>query len=266
MTTLAERTEAASIDLRDVRLRYFSAAGETEALQGVSFTVAPREFVAIVGPSGCGKSTILSLVCGLLKPTSGDVLVDGVPVKGPTRAVGYMLQSDYLFEWRTVLDNVLVGPEVQGLDRTASRARALDLLERYGLGEFGDHYPDQLSGGMRQRVALLRTLVTQPEALLLDEPFSALDFQTRLSLADEIAGILRSEGKTAILVTHDISEAITMADRVIVLSGRPGRVKSEHVFDWPPGMTPLEIRGHADFPAWFDRIWRELDVSVRGSD
>ncbi len=249
------------IELEDVHLRYFSPKSETEALQGVTLSVAPREFLAIVGPSGCGKSTVLSLICGLIKPTSGRVLVNGAIVRGPTRKVGYMLQSDYLFEWRTVLENVLIGAQIQGLNRVESRQRAIDLLERYaGLEDFHDHYPDELSGGMRQRVALVRTLATNPDTLLLDEPFSALDFQTRLTLADEIRGILRAEGKSAILVTHDIGEAITMADRVVVLSNRPGRVKSEHRMEWPADMTPLQIRAHPDFPACFNTIWAELDI------
>ena len=249
------------IELEDVHLRYFTPKSETEALHGVTLSVAPREFLAIVGPSGCGKSTVLSLICGLIKPTSGRVLVNGAVVRGPTRKVGYMLQSDYLFEWRTVLENVLIGAQIQGLNRAESRQRAIDLLERYaGLADFQDHYPDELSGGMRQRVALVRTLATNPDTLLLDEPFSALDFQTRLTLSDEISGILRAEGKSAILVTHDIAEAITMADRVVVLSNRPGRVKSEHRMEWPADMTPMQIRAHPEFPECFNTIWAELDI------
>src|SRR5712692_8851327 len=209
-------------------MRYFSLEGETEALKDITFSVAAGEFVAIIGQSGCGKSTLLSLISGILKPTAGAVLVDGKPVNGPTRKVAYMLQQDYLFEWRTILVNTVLGAEIQGADMGKARARAKELLTKYGLGQFLHYLPRQLSGGMRQRVALARTLCTEPEIVLLDEPFSALDSQTRLALADEVADILRRERKTAILVTHDIGEAISMADRVVVLSRRPGQVKSDH--------------------------------------
>ncbi len=256
------------VALRDVNLRYFTMEGETEALRGVSLTIEPGEFVAIVGQSGCGKSTLLSLIAGILKPTSGDVEVDGKSVAGPSRQCGYMLQQDHLFEWRTILDNVLVGPEIQGLNLQQARERANDLLHRYGLGEFTTHYPDQLSGGMRQRAALARTLCTEPDILLLDEPFSALDFQTRLALADEVGVILRREGKTVILVTHDISEAVSMADRVIVISRRPGRVKSIHQINFAAAgterPTPFKARHEPEFTEYFDRIWGELEIHVGG--
>ena len=232
------------VELRDVNLRYFSREGETEALKDISISVAPGEFVAIIGQSGCGKSTLLSLISGILRPTDGTVLVDGKPVTGPSRTVGYMLQQDYLFEWRTILDNALLGAEIQGADMAKARERATAFLTRYGLGQFLHHLPRQLSGGMRQRVALARTLCTEPDIVLLDEPFSALDSQTRLALADEITMILRREGKTAILVTHDIGEAVSMAERVIVLSRRPGRVKSDHPihFATPDGSRPPRSR------------------------
>ena len=259
---------AGRVELSGVNLSYFGAKQETVALQDVSFSVEPGEFIAIVGPSGCGKSTFLSLIAGLIRPTGGSVTIDGVAVKGPSRRVGYMLQHDHLFEWRTVLSNVLLGAEVQGLDMAESKERALALLQRYGLGGFEQHYPDQMSGGMRQRVALIRTLLTRPDILLLDEPFSALDFQTRLALADEVADILqdRETGeKTVVLVTHDISEAISMADRVLVLTGRPGRIKAEHAFQLHgPGRTrrPFEVRAMPEFTDCFDVLWKELDVHV----
>jgi NitT/TauT family transport system ATP-binding protein len=167
------------VELRDVGLRYFGLEGETEALKAISLKVAPGEFVAIIGQSGCGKSTLLSLISGILKPTEGRVLVDGAAVSGPTRKVGYMLQQDYLFEWRTILENAVLGAEIQGADMARARERAAGLLTRYGLGQFMHHLPRQLSGGMRQRVALARTLCTEPDVVLLDEPFSALDSQTR---------------------------------------------------------------------------------------
>jgi NitT/TauT family transport system ATP-binding protein len=254
------------VALHDIALRYFTLAGEVEALRGVSLDVKPGEFVSLVGPSGCGKSTLLSLIAGILSPTSGKVLIDGRPVSGPTPTCGYMLQHDHLFGWRSILQNVVVGAEVQGKDLAAARTRGRELLGRYGLGDFVDHYPHQLSGGMRQRAALARTLCTNPDVLLLDEPFSALDYQTRLAIADEIGLILRGEGKTVILVTHDISEAISMTDRVIVLGRRPGRVKSEHRISFPsvPGgrPSPFEARSTPEFAGYFKVIWEELDVHV----
>jgi NitT/TauT family transport system ATP-binding protein len=210
----------------------------------------------------------LSLISGILRPTGGDVLIDGKPVTGPSRKVGYMLQQDYLFEWRTILDNAMLGAEIQGADMHKARERATQLLTRYGLGAFLHHLPRQLSGGMRQRVALARTLTTEPDVVLLDEPFSALDSQTRLALADEVTEILRRERKTAILVTHDIGEAISMAERVVVLSRRPGQVKSNHEIRFASaGETrpaPLAARNVPEFNAYFNTLWQELEVHVEG--
>src|ERR1700720_544617 len=232
-------------------MRDFSREGETEALKGISFSVATGESAAIIGQSGCGKSTLLSLISGILKPTRGHVLVDGKPVAGPSRKVGYMLQQDYLLEWRTILENAVLGAEIQGANMTEARARATQLLTRYGLGQFLHHLPRQLSGGMRQRVALARTLCTEPDIVLLDEPFSALDSQTRLALADEITEILRREAKTVILVTHDIGEAISMAERVIVMSRRPGRIQSNHAIRFAAAdgtrPAPLQARNAPEF-------------------
>jgi NitT/TauT family transport system ATP-binding protein len=256
------------VELRSVNLRYFGLEGETEALKDVSLKVAPGEFVSIIGQSGCGKSTLLSLISGILQPTDGAVLVDGRPVAGPSRTVGYMLQQDYLFEWRTILDNAVLGAEIQGANMAKARERATQLLTRYGLGKFLHHLPRQLSGGMRQRAALVRTLTTEPDVVLLDEPFSALDSQTRLALADEVTEILRRERKTAILVTHDIGEAVSMAERVIVLSRRPGRVKSEHAIGFPSTggerPAPLAARNAPEFNVYFNALWQELEVHVGG--
>jgi len=253
------------IALEEVSLTYLSPRGATPALAGVSLAVYPGEFISIVGPSGCGKSTILSLIAGILKPTSGRVLLDGEPVTGPSQRVGYMLQRDYLFEWRTVRENCMIGPEVQGQDRARAGRRVTRLLHKTGLAAFADAYPDQLSGGMRQRAALVRTLAIDPDILLLDEPFSALDFQTKLMLADEMWSLLKSEQKTALLVTHDISEAISMSDRVIVLSQRPGRVKSVHeiTFAGPERPVPFKARGAPEYGGYFQRIWSELDQPGR---
>jgi NitT/TauT family transport system ATP-binding protein len=256
------------VELRNVDLRYFGAEGETEALKDISLSISSGEFVAIIGQSGCGKSTLLSLISGILKPTGGAVLVDGRPVSGPSRKVGYMLQQDYLFEWRSILDNAVLGAEIQGANMAKARERASQLLNRYGLGQFMHHLPRQLSGGMRQRVALARTLCTEPDVVLLDEPFSALDSQTRLALADEVADILRREGKTAILVTHDIGEAISMAERVIVLSRRPGRVKSDHPIRFASAggarPVPFAARNAPEFTVYFNTLWQELEVHVEG--
>jgi NitT/TauT family transport system ATP-binding protein len=257
---------APKVELRNVGLRYFGWEGETEALHDISLSVAPGEFVAIIGPSGCGKSTLLSLISGLFAPTEGAILVDGRPVAGPNRKIGYMLQQDYLFEWRTILENAVLGAEIQGAPMAAARERARQLLTHYGLGQFLNHLPRQLSGGMRQRAALARTLCTEPEIVLLDEPFSALDSQTRLALADEISDILRREAKTVILVTHDIGEAVSMAERVIVMSRRPGRIKSNHAirFAGADGIrpAPLKARNAPEFAGYFNTLWQELDVHV----
>ncbi len=256
------------VQLSDVGLRYFGREGETEALKGISLSIAAGEFVAIIGPSGCGKSTLLSLISGIVAPTQGAVSIDGKPVSGPSRKVGYMLQQDYLFEWRTILENAVLGAEIQGLPLGKARERATQLLTRYGLGQFLHHLPRQLSGGMRQRAALARTLCTEPDIVLLDEPFSALDSQTRLALADEIAEILRREAKTVILVTHDIGEAVSMAERVVVMSRRPGQVKSDHTirFGGPNSVrpTPLAARSAPEFNDYFQKLWQELDIHVEG--
>ena len=263
----AAAQEPPLVELSNVGLRYLTETVETEALRGVSLSVAPGEFVSIVGQSGCGKSTLLSLIAGILEPTSGEIRVGGEPVRGPSRKIAYMLQHDYLYKWRTIVENVMLGPEIQGLDLRAARQRGIELLRRYGLGDFIDHYPHQLSGGMRQRAALARTLVTEPDVLLLDEPFSALDYQTRLALSDEVGVILRREGKTVILVTHDISEAITMTDRVIVISRRPGRIRAEHRLSFPSQgdgerPSPFKLRKAPEFSGYFDEIWSELDIHV----
>ncbi len=234
------------LELREVSEVFYTDSDETEAVKDLSLTVSEGEFVSIIGPSGCGKTTLLSLICGLLKPTSGQVLLHG------SKRVGYMLQRDQLFEWRTVRRNVHLGLEIQHRLTQSQRDYADGLLKKYGLWEFRKHRPMQLSGGMRQRAALIRTLATEPDLLLLDEPFSALDFQTRLEVCDDVYSIIRNEHKTAVLVTHDISEALSMSDRVIVLSARPATVIAEH----HPNLdgTPLERRESADFSAQFELL------------
>ncbi|WP_090550649.1 ABC transporter ATP-binding protein [Natronincola ferrireducens] len=196
------------VEIKNISMTYHTLDGETKALDNLSFDINKGEIVTIVGPSGCGKSTILSIIAGLIKPSSGEVFIYGEKIKNTTKAIGYMFQSDHLFQWRTIMENVLIGLEIQKKVTLDSIKRVEKLLDTYGLGEFKNHYPNQLSGGMRQRVALIRTLAIEPELLLLDEPFSALDYQSRLAVSDDIAGILKREQKTAIMVTHDIAEAI----------------------------------------------------------
>jgi len=206
------------VELSNISLNYHTIKGETEAIKDVSFNVCEGEFVGVIGPSGCGKSTLLSIIAGLLKPSKGSVVVNG--------KVGYMLQKDHLFEWRNIMQNVLLGLEIQGAVNENSIKNVEDLLERYGLSDFKYHYPNQISGGMRQRAALIRTLALKPDIMLLDEAFSALDYQTRLAISDEVWTILKNVKKTAVIVTHDISEAIAMCDRIVVLSNRPAVVKN----------------------------------------
>ena len=235
--------------LSNVSLAYHTVAGETAAIQNLDLTVYDGEFLAIVGPSGCGKTTVLSLIMGLLPPTEGSVRFSREDLR-----LGYMLQRDHLLDHRTVEKNVLLGLEVQHRLTEESKARAFALLDTYGLGEFRAYKPQQLSGGMRQKVALIRTLALEPDLLLLDEPFSALDYQTRLNLSDEVYRIIRSERKSAILVTHDISEAVSMADRVAVFSARPARLKEVIGIGFPKRMR----RSQPAFHDYFDRIWKEL--------
>ncbi|MBR2974841.1 MAG: ABC transporter ATP-binding protein [Clostridia bacterium] len=231
---------------------FFSATQETVALQNLSFEVKNGEFVAIIGPSGCGKSTILSLICGLIEPTSGKIeTFDG-------GSVGYMLQRDHLFEWRTIEKNVTLGLEIKKLLDQSNLSFVRALMEKYGIAEFANRYPHELSGGMRQRVALIRTLATNPQLLLLDEPFSALDFQTRLAVCDDVHRVIKSENKTALLVTHDISEAISMADRIIVLTKRPARVLVEHVTNLGQE-TPLKRREDKSFGKQFEYLYHQLN-------
>lgn len=239
-----------------------SPDGEIKALEDVTFSVDAGAFVSIVGPSGCGKSTILNILAGLETPSAGRVLLDGQPVTGTTDKIGYMPQKDQLFPWRTIWGNMVLGLEIQRRKDPADLDRIRTLLQRYGLAEFEKKLPSQLSGGMRQRCALIRTMATDPGLLLLDEPFSALDYQTRLSVSDDIHTIIRRENKTAMLVTHDISEAISMSDRVVVLSARPGRVKLICALDGLQGLSPMARRDHPDFHRYFNEIWKELELHV----
>lgn len=236
----------------NVSMHYHSKQGETIAVENLDFSVNEGEFVAIIGPSGCGKTTLLSLAAGLLPPTDGAVKTNGC-------SFGYMLQKDELFPWRTIEKNIFLPLEVKRTNTPEHRARALALAEKYGLKQFLKNYPSSLSGGMRQRAALIRTLAVDPDVLLLDEPFSALDYQTRLSVCDDVYKIIRSEKKTALLITHDISEAISVADRILVLSHRPARVVASHDVNFPES-EPLKRRENKEFSKWFEVLWKELNV------
>lgn len=247
----------ALLELDRVDLIYQTEKSETEAVRDLTLSVDEGEFIALVGPSGCGKTTLLSMIAGLIPPTNGSIKVDGAEVTAKSGIVGYMLQRDNLFEWRTIESNVLLGLSVQKKLTEENRKHALDMLEKYGLGEFRDAYPTELSGGMRQRAALIRTLAFKPKILLLDEPFSAVDFQTRMTVCDDVYSIIKSERKTAVLVTHDISEAVSMADKIVVLTKRPATVKTVFNIDID-APTPLAKRESPRFSEWFDRVWKEV--------
>jgi len=239
---------------------YHNLEGETPALRDVSFEVMDGEFLAIVGPSGCGKSTLLSLIAGLITPSSGSIYINDKDIKSSGKNIGYMLQKDHLLDWRSTLKNLTLGLEIQHKLSDNSYVQINKLLNTYGLITFKNSHPSELSGGMRQRAALIRTLLLEPDILLLDEPFSALDYQTRLEVSDDIWGIIRQEKKTAILITHDISEAISMADRIVVLSHRPGTVKD--IIDIHFSIkerTPFSTRSAPEFKDYFNLIWKELN-------
>lgn len=248
------------LEFNNISLAYHTTEGETPALQDVSFSLREGEFAALVGPSGCGKSTILNLISGLLSPEQGEILINGEPLSRSRVNIGYMLQRDHLFEWRTVYSNILLGLEIQHAVTAEKKKKAEEMMRTYGLYEFRNARPSQLSGGMRQRAALIRTLLLEPALVLLDEPFSALDYQTRLLVSDDIGTIIRQENKTALLVTHDISEAISMADRVIVLTKRPARIRSEIPLTFEVGhRTPMACRNAPEFKTYFNQIWKELN-------
>mgnify|MGYP001374136256 CR=1 FL=1 len=248
------------LELKNINYAYHTLEGETKALTDISFSIASGEFVAIVGPSGCGKSTLLSIISGLLEPEKGLLKTNGKYLRESTMNIGYMLQHDHLFEWRTVYSNVLLGLEIQHMLSAKSKAKAKELLELYGLKQFMNSKPSELSGGMRQRAALIRTLVLEPDILLLDEPFSALDYQTRLSVGDDIGQIIRNAHKTALLVTHDLSEAVSLADRVIILTERPATIaKIVPITFTLEKDTPLLRRNAPEFKNYFNIIWEELN-------
>jgi NitT/TauT family transport system ATP-binding protein len=245
--------------MEGVSLTYYTKERETLAFENLNFSLKEGEFVAVVGPSGCGKTSLLSVIAGLIPPTKGRVTFPHAAGKKTEDFIGYMLQRDELFAWRSIRKNVLLPLEIKHALTDEKRKYADELLKKYGLWEFADYYPHQLSGGMKQRAALIRTLSFQPDLLLLDEPFSALDYQTRLNVCDDVYSIIKGEKKTALLVTHDIAEAISIADRILVLTKRPAKIKTVHTIPNEEGETPFSRRENKDFRAWFELLWEELN-------
>ena len=244
------------LSIKDLRKIYHTKQNETLAVDNFSFDLKEEEFVAIVGPSGCGKSTILSILCGLDEASGGTIsFKEGL-------RFGYMLQGDNLFEWQTIFKNCLLGLELNNEVTKGNKEYVKNLLKTYGLEDFMDAYPSNLSGGMRQRVSLIRTLATKPDLLLLDEPFSALDYQSRLAVSDDVYKIIKKEKKSAIMVTHDISEAISMADRIIVLSERPSKIKRIYEIKLTGKDSPINNRKAKEFAKYYDMIWKDIDYHV----
>jgi NitT/TauT family transport system ATP-binding protein len=247
--------------LHNVTHVYVNDGGASLAVDSLSLKVGHGEFISLVGPSGCGKTTVLHLIAGLLHPTRGEVTIGGALVKGPSASVGYMLQQDYLFPWRTIQDNAAIGLEINGKLTPASKSRVRELLQELELNGTELRYPHELSGGMRQRVALARTLATEPDVMLLDEPFSALDMHIKLQLEDLVWETIRRRAQTAVLVTHDLAEAAAMSDRIIVLGRNPGRIRLVLVVPEELRRTaPMEARRHPSFQPLFEQLWEEMDV------
>lgn len=247
------------LKLKNICYAYHNLEAETPVLSNVSFHIAPGEFVAIVGPSGCGKSTLLSIISGLLQPEEGTIAFSNPDGTLNYPKIGYMLQHDHLFEWRSVYQNAILGLEIGKKLTKESKEQVLQLMKSYDLYKFKDKRPSELSGGMKQRAALIRTLALDPKLLLLDEPFSALDYQTRLMVSADICRIIRENKKTALLITHDLSEAISLADRVLILSRRPATVKYEVPIHLTlPDNSPLASRNAPEFQYYFNLLWEAL--------
>ncbi len=247
--------EKCILKIEDLNKTYHTKKEEIKAVEKFNLELNKGDFIAIVGPSGCGKSTILSILSGIDKNYGGKVIYDDIKF-------GYMLQQDALLEWKTVLENALLGLELQGNLNNESKEYVINLLTTYGLKDFINSYPSSLSGGMRQRVALIRTLATKPDIILLDEPFSALDYQSRLIVSDDVYKILKKENKSFIMVTHDIAEAICMADKVVILSSRPSTIKKIINVDFDDKTTPINNRKCKLFNEYYEMIWKEIDYHV----
>lgn len=241
------------LEIKNLKKIYHTKNKEFLAVDDFSFNLKKGEFIAIVGPSGCGKSTILSIICGLEDKS------EGIIKHNPNIKFGYMLQKDNLFEWRTIHKNCSIGLEIQ---KNNNKKYVDELLKKYGLYEFRNSYPSNLSGGMRQRASLIRTLAIKPDILLLDEPFSALDYQTRLAVSEDVYKIIKKENISTIMITHDIGEAVSMADKVIVLSQRPGKIKNIYKINLKDKKTPIENRNDQNFQKYYDKIWKDIDCHV----
>ncbi|HUI97487.1 MAG TPA: ABC transporter ATP-binding protein [Xanthobacteraceae bacterium] len=250
------------LSVRNVRKSFAGTSRSVPVLDGLTFDIHERDFVSIIGPSGCGKTTVFNIVAGLIEADTGALIYRGAEIASLRGRVGYMMQKDLLFPWRTVLQNVLLGLEMRGVDRAAAVATAREHLAAFGLAGFENAYPKTLSGGMRQRVALIRTLIMNPDILLLDEPFSALDYQTRLYLEGVLKDAVERFGKTVVLVTHDIDEAVALSKRVVVLSGRPARVKAIHAIDIAEH-SPIAARSDHRFSDYFHTLCDELDIQTQ---
>ena len=244
------------LKIKNLKKIYHTLHEEIEAINDFSLDLKGNEFVALVGPSGCGKSTILKILSGLEKASDGNIEID------KNIKLGYMLQEDSLFDWLTIKENCLLGLKVQNILTKENEKNVLRLLETYGLKDFVNSYPANLSGGMRQRVALIRTLAINPDILLLDEPFSALDYQSRLAVSDDVYNIIKNEKKSAIIVTHDIAEAISIADRVVVLTNRPCKIKNIYNIELTNKSNPIENRKAKEFSFYYDKIWKDIDYHV----
>jgi len=263
-TSVSVQSGAPAIELTNVTKRFGTqGGGRFTALRDVELTIQPGEFCAVVGPTGCGKSTTLTLVSGLERPSAGTVVVDGRPVSGITPGVGFMFQQDAVFPWKSVLDNVAAGPRFRGQSRAKANVLARDWLRRVGLAGFEDRYPHQLSGGMRKRVALAQSLINEPRVLLMDEPFSALDVQTRSIMSDELLSLWDQTHPAVIFVTHDLEEAIALADKVVVLTAGPGTIKAIFPVDLPRPRRVQEIRFHPEFVAIYEKVWEALRSEVQ---
>jgi len=248
------------LKLSHISYSYHTPVGEIHSLSDVSFDIQNDEFLAIVGPSGCGKSTLLNIIAGLIQPEKGSIQFENPDGSLHYPTIGYMLQKDELLPWRTIMENVTLGLEIHHTLDKQTKKEALFLLKKYGLDSFKDAKPAELSGGMRQRAALIRTLMLYPKILLLDEPFSALDYQTRLGVSDDIGRIIKKERKTAVLVTHDLSEAISLADRIVVLTKRPAKVQRVmEIHLTKDENDPLAARNAKEFPYYFNELWKELN-------
>ncbi|SFP53158.1 ABC transporter ATP-binding protein [Salibacterium halotolerans] len=246
--------------LQEIEKIYFTDEHAVRAVTDISLTVEDGEFVSFIGPSGCGKTTLLSMIAGLLDPTSGTIFMNDRKLEGYSKETGYMLQQDYLFPWLTIRQNVELGLVITGMLTSETSSKTMELLRQLGLGDKADAFPSELSGGMRQRAALVRMLAPEPSLLLLDEPFSALDYQTKLRLEDLVSITLKQQRKTAVLVTHDLSEAIAMSDRIVLFESNPGTIR--HTFNVPEELrtrSPFETRNHPSFHSYFQKIWEELE-------